>query len=169
VRPRIIIAAICCITLSACSTPPKKPLETQRGDYSYTKQYITWMIEHEMEDADVTGLSIALVDDQQVVWSQGFGYADKQANIKATSDTIYHLGSIAKVFTATAAMQLAEQGKLNIDQPLQKYLPAFSIKSRFGETRKIALQLGTRDERTSSRTVHRGGDSCEERIRGIPS
>lgn len=125
------------VTLSACSTPPEKPLVTQRGDYTYTREYISWLIKQEMDDADVTGLSIALVDDQDVVWEQGFGYADKQANIKATPDTVYHLGSIAKVFTATAAMQLSEQGKLNIDEPLQKYLPEFSIKSRFGDIHEV--------------------------------
>lgn len=135
--PRKVVAAIFVMTLSACSSPPKKPLEAPHGDYSYTKEYITWMIKHEMDDADITGLSIALVDDQHVVWAQGFGYADKQADIKATADTVYHLGSIAKVFTATAAMQLADQGKLSIDQPLQKYLPEFSIKSRFGGIDKI--------------------------------
>jgi CubicO group peptidase (beta-lactamase class C family) len=134
--PRIITALLI-VVLSACSTPPQKPASTVRGDYTYTKQYISWLIGQEMDDADVTGLSIALVDDQQVVWEQGFGYADKQANIKATPDTVYHLGSIAKVFTATAAMQLAEQGKLNIDQPLRKPLPEFSIKSRVGDINKI--------------------------------
>jgi len=127
-----IILAVSAITLSACSTAPPKPVATTRGDFTYTKQYISWFIEKEMGDADVTGLSIALVDDQEIVWEQGFGFADKQANIKASPDTIYHLGSIAKVFTATAAMQLAEQGKLNIDSPLQQYLPEFSIKSRVG-------------------------------------
>jgi CubicO group peptidase (beta-lactamase class C family) len=131
-----IVVVLLIFILSACSTPPKKPVVV-RGDYSYTEQYISWMIEQGMSKDDVTGLSIALVDDQRVVWSQGFGYADKQANIKATPDTMYHLGSIAKVFTATAAMQLAEQGKLDIDQPLRKYLPEFSIKSRFGDTQGI--------------------------------
>ncbi|MDO8988753.1 MAG: serine hydrolase domain-containing protein [Sideroxyarcus sp.] len=132
-----IVAALCIVALSACSTPPQKPAATARGDYSYTKQYMTWLIEQEMDDADVTGLSIALVDDQQVVWQQGFGYADRKANVKATPDTAYHLGSIAKVFTATAAMQLAEQGKLNIDRPLRQYLPEFSIRSRVGSIDKI--------------------------------
>lgn len=123
--------------LAACSSQPQKPAGSPRGDYAYTRQYISWLIGQEMDDADVTGLSIALVDDQEIVWSQGFGYADKQAKIEATPDTVYHLGSIAKVFTATAAMQLAEQGKMDIGQPLQKYLPEFSIKSRFGDTGRI--------------------------------
>ncbi len=134
---RKITVALFIIALSACSTPPQKPLESPRGDYTYTKQYITWLIGQEMNDADITGLSIALVDDQQVVWAQGFGYEDKQAGIKATPDTVYQLGSIAKVFTATAAMQLSEQGKLDIDRPLQGYLPEFHIKSRFGDTSGI--------------------------------
>lgn len=136
-QPRQIFIAMIAMTLSACAIPPKKPLETSRGDYTYTKEYMRWMITHEMDDADVTGLSIALVDDQHVVWAQGFGYTDKQADIKATADTVYHLGSIAKVFTATAAMQLVDQGKLDIDQPLQRYLPEFSIKSRFASTDSI--------------------------------
>lgn len=131
------IIALFIFTLSACSTPPQKPAISARGDYTHTKEYISWLIEQEMKDADITGLSIALVDDKGIVWAQGFGYADKQANIKATPDTIYNAGSISKVFTATAAMQLAEQGKLDIDQPLQNYLPEFSIKSRFGDTGKI--------------------------------
>ncbi|ADE12851.1 beta-lactamase [Sideroxydans lithotrophicus ES-1] len=128
---RIVISLFLTV-LGACSTPPQKPIAMVRGDYTYTEQYITWLIQQRMSSDDVTGLSIALVDDQRVVWAQGFGYADKQAGIKATPDTVYHLGSIAKVFTATATMQLAEQGKLDIDQPLQKILPEFSIKSRFG-------------------------------------
>ncbi|MFZ2162048.1 MAG: serine hydrolase domain-containing protein [Sideroxyarcus sp.] len=132
-----IVVVLLVFVLSACSTPPKKPVAAARGDYTYTEQYISWLIEQGMSKDDVTGLSIALVDDQRVVWAQGFGYADKQANVKATPDTVYHLGSIAKVFTATAAMQLADQGKLDIDRPLQKYLPEFSIKSRFGDTRGI--------------------------------
>ncbi len=134
---RKTIIAVCAITLVACAAPPRKPSTVPRGDYSYTKEYISWLIKQQMDDADVTGLSIALVDDQDVVWQQGFGYADKQADIRATPDTVYHLGSIAKVFTATAAMRLAEQGKLDIDRPLQEYLPEFSIRSRFGNTAGI--------------------------------
>lgn len=131
------ILALLVTTLCACTTAPLKPAKPTRGDYTHTKEYISWLIKQEMADANVTGLSIALVDDKGMIWSQGFGHADKQANISATADTIYNAGSITKLFTATAAMQLAEQGKINIDQPLQNFLPEFSIKSRFGDIRKI--------------------------------
>jgi CubicO group peptidase (beta-lactamase class C family) len=101
------------------------------GDYTHTQKYLAWLIEREMAVNEITGVSISLVDDQKVIWQQGFGYSDLENKILATPETVYRAGSIAKVFTAAAAMQLAEQGKLDIDQPLSAALPEFSIKTRF--------------------------------------
>ncbi|QSB03632.1 beta-lactamase family protein [Methylomonas sp. EFPC1] len=126
------------LLLSACAgSPPLKPDTVARGDYSYLKTHLTWLIEQEMSEQDVAGLSIAVVDDQQVVWAQGFGYADQDNGIAATPETVYRTGSISKLFTDTLVMQLAEQGKLDIDQPLQTYLPNFAIKSRFPDAGPI--------------------------------
>jgi CubicO group peptidase (beta-lactamase class C family) len=90
-----------------------------------------------MKKRDVTGLSIALVDDQRVVWPEGFGYADKAGNVPASPETVYRAGSISKLFTATAAMQLAEREKLDIDRPLGDYLPGFSIRTRFADSAPV--------------------------------
>ena len=123
--------------LAGCAAVPLKPTAVARGDYSPAREYVSALIRQEMEKQQVTGLSIALVDDQKVVWAEGFGYADKARKIAATPDTIYRAGSISKLFTATAAMQLSDDGLLNIDQPLQRYLPEFSIKSRFPEAAPV--------------------------------
>ncbi len=123
--------------LAGCATAPIRPAEIAHDDYAYAKRYLTWFIEQEMSKHDVTGLSIALVDDQQLVWARGFGFADKEQNLPAAAETVYRVGSISKLFTATAAMQLAERGKLDIDRPLATYLPGFSIKSRFSEAGPI--------------------------------
>ncbi len=96
-------------------------------DYSETIEEMTAFIEQKMEENQVTGLSIALVDGQEVVWAQGFGYADQKRDIPATAETIYEIGSISKTMTAMAIMQLAEQGLIDIDDPLTEYLPDFSI------------------------------------------
>jgi len=64
----------------------------------------------------ITGLPIALVDDQQVVWAQGFGYADKENGIPATAETIYRIGSVSKTIATTAIMRLAEEGLLDIGE-----------------------------------------------------
>lgn len=101
------------------------------GDYNHARKYLAWLVDREMAENEITGLSIALIDDQQVIWQQGFGYADLENKIAATPDTVYRAGSIAKIFTAAAAMQLADQGKLDIDQPLTTALPEFSIRTRY--------------------------------------
>lgn len=117
--------------LCGCATPPPVPPSDVRGNYDHTQKYLTWLVDREMVQNEITGISIALVDNQQVIWQQGFGYADLENKTPATPETVYRAGSIAKVFTAAAAMQLAEQGKLDIDRPLAAALPEFSIKSRF--------------------------------------
>jgi CubicO group peptidase (beta-lactamase class C family) len=116
--------------LAGCASAPPRPMGITRGDYTATQAYITELIKHSMAKSKVTGLSIALVDDQRVVWSQGFGYADLERNVPATADTLYRVASISKLFTNMAAMQLTERGLLDIDQPVQKYLPAFAPPSR---------------------------------------
>ncbi len=136
-RNLLAIALLLIFALAGCSTMPKRPDTLVRGDYGYTKEYVSWLIRKEMKQQDVTGLSIALVDDQRVVWAQGFGYADEANKISATPETVYRAGSISKLLTATAVMQLAEQGKMDIDKPLKTYLPEFSIKSRFTDAGPI--------------------------------
>ena len=125
------------VCIAGCSSAPTRPESVGRGDYTKVEEYVSALIRHEMKKRDVTGLSIALVDDQRVVWAEGFGYADKAGNVPASAETIYRAGSISKVFTATAAMQLAERGRLDIDRPLDDYLPGFSIRTRFADSAPI--------------------------------
>jgi CubicO group peptidase (beta-lactamase class C family) len=112
--------------LAGCASAPQRPTIITRGDYAAAQAYITRLIEHGMAQSKVTGLSIALVDDQRVVWSQGFGYANLERKLPATAHTVYRVASISKLFTDTAAMQLAERGLLDIDQPVHKVLPHFA-------------------------------------------
>src|SRR5512141_2486224 len=124
-------------SIIGCSGSPTRPETIGRGDYTKVAEYVSALIRHEMRKRNVTGLSIALVDDQRVVWAEGFGYADKAGNVPASPETVYRAGSISKLFTATAAMQLAERGMLDIDQPLNDYLPGFSIRTRFADSATV--------------------------------
>ncbi len=99
-------------------------------DYRSTIKKTSKLIREQMRDNKVVGLGIALVDGHDVVWQQGFGYADRAGKISATADTIFQIGSISKPLTAIALMQLAEQGKVDIDRPLVDSMPDFDIKSR---------------------------------------
>jgi CubicO group peptidase (beta-lactamase class C family) len=79
----------------------------------------------------VPGIALVLVRGDRTLWLEGFGYASKETGSPVTPDTVFRVGSLAKPFTALAVLQLAEQGALDIDQPLAAYLPGFSIRSRF--------------------------------------
>jgi len=98
-------------------------------DYSRTISEMTAYIEQQMAKYEVTGTAIALVDDQRVVWAKGFGYADKAAGVPVTGDTIFGIGSTSKTFTAAMIMQLVDQGLVNLDDPLTKYIPRFSLQA----------------------------------------
>jgi CubicO group peptidase (beta-lactamase class C family) len=69
------------------------------------------------------GLSVAVLQDGEVLMARGFGYADVEKKIPASADTLYHLASITKTFTAILVWQLVEQGKLGLDEPVSKYSP----------------------------------------------
>ena len=109
-------------------------------DYSELIAKTSGIVNQQLLALKITGASIALIDDQTVAWSQGFGFADKENEIRASPETIYKIGSITKVFTGTAIMQLAEEGKLNIDHPVKEYIPEFAVKSRFGDTHPITIR-----------------------------
>jgi CubicO group peptidase (beta-lactamase class C family) len=119
------------IALSACATAPRQPVLDTRGDYQPLIDYFAEAIPRAMEEHDVTGLSVALVDGDTVVWMRGFGEVDTEAEVAATARTVYRIGSITKLFTATAIMQLAEDGLVDIDAPVTDYIPEFRVRSRF--------------------------------------
>ena len=108
--------------------------------YKRTQDSVASLVQEEMKRHNVQGLSIAIVDDQNIIWAQGFGYADVNNRIPAKPETIYPAGSIAKLFTVTAALQLAEQDRIDLDQPLQAYFPGFSIKTRFPGAAPITIR-----------------------------
>ncbi len=90
-------------------------------------------IAQEVEQKRLPALSIALVDDQRIVWAKGFGFADPKAKAPATADTVYRVGSVSKLFTDIAVMRLVEQGKLDLDAPVANYLPNFKPENPFGK------------------------------------
>lgn len=136
-------AATAVALLAACTTTPLPPVDVPRGDYEAVRRHVEALIASDMREHQVTGLSMALVDDQRVVWAFGSGWADQAAQRPADANTVYRMGSISKLFTAVAALQLAEAGKLNLDAPIQQALPGFRIASRYGAAPITPRQLMT--------------------------
>ena len=85
-----------------------------------------------MSKTRIPGLSIALVEGDETIYARGFGFRDVASGLPATPRTLYGIGSATKSFTAMAIMQLAEEGRISLDDPVEKYVP---VKLRpLGET-----------------------------------
>jgi CubicO group peptidase (beta-lactamase class C family) len=90
--------------------PAGEPLAQFEGELEYLRQQLK-----------IPGFSAAIVEDQEMVWAKGFGYADLENQVEATPDTPYRLASVTKPVAATLMMQLVEEGLLDLDGPVSKY------------------------------------------------
>ena len=108
----------------------------QSADFAPTIENARNAISGILQDEAVTGLSVALVSDNEIVWQEGFGFADKENQIPATIDTVYAIGSISKTFAAVSVLQQVDQGKVDLDQPVSQYLPEFSLLHRYGASQQ---------------------------------
>jgi CubicO group peptidase (beta-lactamase class C family) len=93
-----------------------------RFDVQKTKTVLAGLVEKTLADNGVPSMSIVLVRGDSIVWKAAFGYANMRSRTPATTETLYSTGSSFKSVTATAVMQLAEQGKLKLDDPINQYL-----------------------------------------------
>ncbi len=76
---------------------------------------------------NTSSASVAIMADGKIVYSEGFGMADREKSIPADPKTLYNIGSISKVYVAVAALLLAEEGKLSLDKPVADYIPEFKM------------------------------------------
>ena len=117
------------LTLTLCiSSFAQEPVSSLSAAIVKLKQ----AIQYEVDLKKIPAFSIAIVDGSGVVWSDGFGFQDAKREVPATAETVYRVGSISKLFTDVAIMQLVEQGKLQLDAPVQQYVPTFQPRNEFG-------------------------------------
>ena len=124
-----MLMSLCC---GSCATArADHPVEADERYVELVQQLEPW-VASEVAAKGLPALSIALVDDQRIVWARGFGFADAARTVSASADTLYRVGSVSKLFTDLAVMQLVEQGRLDLDAPVVKDLPEFAPRNPFG-------------------------------------
>ena len=94
-----------------------------------------------MSQQNIPGISVAVVLDNQIRFQRGYGMADVENFVPAKALTVYRIASVSKALTAVAAMQLVENGKLDLDAPIQKYVPSFPTKNFPITTRQLLAHL----------------------------
>src|SRR5262245_10952837 len=131
-HPRGMATLSLLFAVVATSNALAQPEITPPTEYEEVTRCLEPWIGAEIKQKGIPALSIALVDDQTIVWARGFGFADRAKRVPATAETVYRVGSVSKLFTDLAVMQLVEQGKIDLDAPVTLYVPDFAPKNQYG-------------------------------------
>jgi CubicO group peptidase (beta-lactamase class C family) len=128
------IVLVCLVSLtSRGQSDSKEPL-------SDALQYIDAWLEAQQAYDHLPGISVAIVKDQELIWSKGYGFSDVKKKIPASPETVYSICSITKLFTSIAIMQLYEQGKLRLDDSLSTFLPERKFHQQFKDSGPITIR-----------------------------
>lgn len=116
-------------TPKEAASPASTPALTEAD----LRAFVDGMMPLELERGDIAGAVVLVVKDGKILFAKGYGYAEVAAKKPVTPDgTLFRPGSISKLFTWTAVMQLVEEGKLNLDRDVNDYLD-FKIPAAFGK------------------------------------
>jgi serine beta-lactamase-like protein LACTB len=116
---------VACVALLLAVVPAPAADVPAAAAYAELVRAIEPFVEREVSTKELPALSIALIDGDSIVWARGFGMADPGAKKPATADTVYRVGSVSKLFTDIAVMQLVEKGALDLDVPVTRFLDDF--------------------------------------------
>ncbi len=131
---RRLTSAFLFATLSAArlAAQAPSPVATDPRVVSALELARTWL-EAQRAYARIPGISAAVVYGDETLWSGGYGQADVASGRPAGADTLYSICSLSKLFTSIAVMQLRDEGKLRLDDPVGRHLPWFRLKTAQGE------------------------------------
>ena len=124
---RTIALALLLTTPAFAQTAPPATIAENPDVQAAERLFSAWL-EGQMAYRGLPGVAVGVVQDQQLVWSKGFGFADVAAKKPMTEQTQFRIASNSKLFAAIAILQLREAGKLRLDDPVVKYLPWFTPK-----------------------------------------
>ncbi|HWQ08054.1 MAG TPA: serine hydrolase domain-containing protein, partial [Holophaga sp.] len=128
-RSTLVLAAGLLLSASAAADTPAARA-TPNIDATFVPLITAEIARHRSAYND-PGISIALMDDAGTSWSSSFGCADRESGRPVDAETIFEMGSISKLFTCAAVLQLREQGRVELDRPVRDYLPGFDAASGF--------------------------------------
>ena len=111
--------------------------------YGQTNDSISKQLEQIAGDGPIVGFSVAIVNEEGTLYENGFGFADKKANIKYTEKALQNIGSISKTFIGIALLKAQELGKLNLDDDINDYLPFKVVHPKFKNTPITIRQLAS--------------------------
>ena len=116
------------LTAQSAAAPSALSRVASDPDVLGAERLFSAWLEGQIAYRGLPGIAVGVVSDQELVWASGFGFADVKAKVPMSPTTKFRMASHSKMFTAIAIMQLREQGKVRLDDPVSKYLPWFKAK-----------------------------------------
>ncbi len=139
---------------------PQKQVITSGDLEAFTDELLT----RQLDEYHIAGATVSIVQDGRTVLAKGYGYADIEKQIPVSpSEAIFRIGSISKLFTWTAVMQLAEQGKIDLNADVNTYLPDFQIPATYPKPITM-LNLLSHTAGFEERTIGTESPKAEEMI-----
>ncbi len=114
--------------------------QTSKTDYKETIKIIDVWLQAQRDFDQLPGIAVSIVNDQDILFSKGYGFADTENKVPMQAETIFSICSISKLFTSVAVMQLWEQGKLRLDDSVSALLPGYNLKQQYAETVPITIR-----------------------------
>lgn len=134
---RLLILAVCSMLLLGCKRTAEHDDSTVTTDrFRNIKETII----ADIDKGKIPSVTVAVVEDGNIIWMESFGYADKENRIKATPDTLYGIASISKAMTATGIMKLVEAGKIDLDADVETYLPDIDLKYHVSGSKPVSCR-----------------------------
>ena len=131
--PLVMVTAFFCsgALRTATASPAQSIIDSTDKDDLQLIAALNIVIPRIMTAYQVPGLNIAMAREGRMMWQGAYGYADAKSHRPMTVDTVFHSGSLAKPYAGIAVMQLVEQGRLKLDEPINRYLP-FEVRNSMG-------------------------------------
>jgi CubicO group peptidase (beta-lactamase class C family) len=125
----------------------------------------TWNIEERMKYHKIQGVSIAVIKDFKVDWAKSYGWADTARKIPMTTETMLSAGSISKLLMATGALKLVEEGKLELDKPINNYLTSWKLgENDFTKKTPVTLRMLLSHTGGTSQSAYFGFDPSIKKL-----
>lgn len=119
-------------TKPSAPAPTPSPTSHHEMTESDVQAFLDGILPMQLAREDIAGATVVVVKDGKVLFAKGYGYSNVQKKTPVTFDTVFRPGSISKLFTWTAVMQLVERGKLDLDKDVNEYLD-FTVPHTFGK------------------------------------
>lgn len=134
--------AICLVATPAMSQHERAPTAVAEALPQNLREAIDTAVREEMERQELVGVAVGVIRDGKVAYTAGYGYADREEEAPVTNDTLFRWASISKPVTAIAAMQLVEQGKLDLAADIREHVPEFPDKGAPITTEQLLAHMG---------------------------